>query len=123
MTTTYESKIDALILGLLGSSVAICVAACVVVLRSSTPGAWWICLPILAIGAGLPLWLLLATRYTLDSTMLRVRSGPFRWRIPVADITSIKPSRSTMSGPALSLDRLSIAYGRGNVLLISPRDQ
>lgn len=54
---------------------------------------------------------------------LLVRSGPFRWRIAIDGIESIRPSRSPLSSPALSLDRLEITYGGGRRLLISPEDR
>ena len=75
------------------------------------------------IGVGLPLWLLLGTRYILEPDQLLVRSGPFRWRVPIADIVRITPTTNPLSSPALSLDRLRIEYGRGSAIMISPRDK
>jgi len=75
------------------------------------------------IGAALPAWLLMATHYTLEDTELRVRSGPFRWSVPIREITAITPTRNPLSSPALSLDRLRIDYGRGRSLMISPADK
>lgn len=74
------------------------------------------------IGVGLPLWLLFRTGYTLEPTQLRVRSGPFSWKVPLADIRSITPTRNPLSSPALSLDRLMIEHARGRVM-ISPADK
>ncbi|MDY6982470.1 MAG: PH domain-containing protein [Pseudomonadota bacterium] len=83
-------------------------------------------LPALAIPAllalGLPLWLLFSTGYTLDATELRVKSGPFSWKVPLAGIHSVKPTRNPLSSPALSLDRLKIEHARG-WLMISPADK
>ena len=64
-----------------------------------------------------------STRYLVDDQELIVRSGPFRWRIVIDDIESIVPSRSPLSSPALSLDRLEITYKKGWKLLISPQDR
>lgn len=74
------------------------------------------------ISLGLPVWLMLSTRYVIQDGTLRVRSGPFRWTIPLREIRSVEPSRSVLSSPALSLDRLKIRYGAGRSLLVSPRD-
>lgn len=74
------------------------------------------------ISLGLPVWLMLSTRYVVEDETLRVLSGPFRWTIPLRDIRSVEPSRSVLSSPALSLDRLKIRYGAGRSLLVSPRD-
>ena len=75
------------------------------------------------LGIVLPLWLLLGTNYTLEPTQLLVKSGPFKWRVPVADITSITPTSNPLASPALSLDRLRIDYGRSSFIIISPRDK
>jgi hypothetical protein len=72
---------------------------------------------------GLPVWLLFSTHYTITPDLLTVRCGPFSWQIPRAAIHSVGPTRSALSGPALSLDRLEIRYGRGNAVLVSPMDK
>jgi hypothetical protein len=66
---------------------------------------------------------MVATRYTLDSKLLIAQSGPFKWRVPISDITSITPTNNPLSSPALSLDRLRIDYGRSETIMISPRDK
>lgn len=68
-------------------------------------------------------WTLLGTYYAIDATSLVVRSGPFYWNVPLRDIRSVRPTRETRSGPALSFDRLRIEYGAGRVLLVSPREK
>lgn len=61
------------------------------------------------------------TRYTIDGRTLVVRSGPFRWLVPIDEIDSITPTDDPSSAPALSLDRLSIRYGTREIL-VSPRE-
>jgi hypothetical protein len=73
-------------------------------------------------GVGLPVWLIASTGYTLEPTVLRIKSGPFSWNVPVVDIRSITPTRNPLSSPALSLDRLKIEHARGWVM-ISPADK
>ena len=75
------------------------------------------------IGAGLPMWLFFSTNYHVHSGNLVIYSGPFGWQVPLLGITRIVPTRSALSGPALSLDRLRVEYGAGKVVLISPQDQ
>jgi len=78
----------------------------------------------LVLGAGLPLWVLLGTRYELTPGRLRIRCGPFRWTTPLNEIRAVEPTRNPLSSPALSLvDRLRIDYGRGSSVMISPRDK
>src|SRR6218665_2262965 len=80
-------------------------------------------LVVLVLGVGLPFWLLVGTHYELADGQLRVCCGPFRTQIALDQIRSVKPSRSLASSPALSLDRLAIAYGRFGTVLISPKDK
>lgn len=123
MATVYRSKIDVWLMAVLAMAIAGSLLAALTVLSVRSPTAWAIAALTAIVGAGLPLWLLLATHYTLERGQLVVRSGPFTWRIPVADITSITPTSNPLSSPALSLDRLRIEYGQGRSLMISPRDK
>jgi Bacterial PH domain len=77
----------------------------------------------LGLGAIAPLWLLFFTYYRIDSAILRIQAGPFTWAIPLDHIRSIRPSRSCVSSPALSLNRLQIDYGRQRSILVSPKDK
>ncbi|MBU3823866.1 MAG: PH domain-containing protein [Candidatus Oceanisphaera merdipullorum] len=123
MATVYKSKIDSLLIAVLISAIVLCIYVSVTVLSSGSSATWWVILIVVSLGIGLPLWLLVGTRYTLDSKLLLVQSGPFKWRIPVVEITNITPTKDPLSSPALSLDRLRIDYGRSNMLMISPRDK
>jgi hypothetical protein len=75
------------------------------------------------VSLALPTWLLFSTSYRIDAKTLLVRSGPFTWTVPLNEVQSISPSRSVLSAPALSLNRLEIQYGRGKRILVSPADQ
>lgn len=108
--------------------------------------SWWLFGPVLALQLGLLFdalmrgvpWpaalalvgslvvvgsLLITTRYTLTADALLVRSSIFRWRVPLATIERVYPTRNPLSSPALSLNRLAIRYGRFGYLLISPEDR
>jgi hypothetical protein len=76
----------------------------------------------------LPVWLLMFTYYRVDSVILRIQAGPFSWSVPLEQIRSItlsrsKLSRSMVSSPALSLNRLKIEYGRQRSVLVSPKNR
>ncbi len=121
---TYASKIDAWLVAL---SLACAIAALTSLLTVSHLGSAGLSMFIVALACavvGSLAWVLLGTNYRFDGAMLLICSGPFRWRIPIREIISIEPSRSPLSGPALSLDRLSIEYGvPRRIILISPRDR
>lgn len=120
----FPSKIDAWLVSLsLGGAVAVLTT----LLTASHIGRAGLTGFIVALACtvlGMLGWVLLGTFYRFEGPLLVIRSGPFRWRIPVGEIVSIEPSRSLISGPALSLNRLCIEYGEPRrIMLISPRDR
>jgi hypothetical protein len=79
--------------------------------------------PALLLPAALPLWLLRTTDYTTTDTHLRIRCGPLRRNVPLADVRAVRPTRNPLSSPALSLDRLRIEYSRALAAMVSPDDK
>lgn len=80
---------------------------------------WAIALPTAAfIG-----WLWWGTNYTLTPTVLKIRCGPFWQTGPLSAIHAVRPTRTLLSGAALSLDRLLIRYGTRGVAIVSPQDR
>ena len=119
----FNSKVDAWLLVVVPAAVAACAVA---MLMLAVRGPAWTAVGLLAIalpGIVLPLWVVCDTRYELTDEALRVRSGPFRWRVALRDVRAVAPSRSLLSSPALSLDRLRIDHGRAASLLVSPKDR
>lgn len=123
MDARHPSKIDPWLAGLVGLAVAAMLWGCVVVLRSGETIGMAVMLPISAFTVGLMAWVLLGTHYTLSPESLDVRSGPFRWQVPIAKIKDVKTVRGLFSAPALSTDRLEIVYGSRESIQISPRDR
>jgi len=122
---TYRSRIDGWILGVMALSMGLAVLGIVIggaqegPLRMAQAG-----FILLGIG-GFVAWIVLGTNYTLEGDRLAIRSGPLRWNILLADITSIDRSKGfarLKSGPALSMDRLTISYRNGKQLNISPAE-
>lgn len=75
----------------------------------------------LVAAAAFMLWVLYTTRYLFTEDSLLIECGPFRYRVPLDEIVSVRPSRNPLSSPACSLDRLMIKWGsRGRRILISP---
>lgn len=119
-TLVFRSKVDAWLGAVLIAAPILAVAS---ILRNAVPagGAVILFVALLAVlPAGLPLWLLCSTHYTLTPDELVVRCGPLSWRVSLRDIRAVHPTRNPLSSPALSLDRLRIDYGRGRSLMISP---
>jgi fatty acid desaturase len=121
-TTVFRSKVDLWLLVLLIAAALVSGAATLAVLWAGGGGAVAV-VPLVLVGAALPLWLLVSPHYTLSQSELLIRSGPFRWRVSLRDVRSIRPTRNPLSSPALSLDRLRLEYGRGKWIMISPADK
>jgi hypothetical protein len=64
-----------------------------------------------------PIW------YETSEERLVIHAGLIKTKLPYSEIHSLRPSRSALSSPALSLDRLEISYGNGSRVLISPEDK
>lgn len=66
---------------------------------------------------------LFGIRYEIANGKLRVSCCRFQIdSLDISKITSIKPTRTIISAPAASIDRLEIRAGR-RVVVISPRDK
>jgi hypothetical protein len=78
--------------------------------------------PLLLAAGVFQLHVLYAIDYTLEPDALRIRASLFRWRVPLAAIDSVEPTRNPLSSPAGSLDRLLIRYGTRRIM-ISPEDK
>jgi hypothetical protein len=68
-------------------------------------------------------WIWFGTGYEISDVELKIRCGPFRQSIPVQEIREIKRTRSPLSAPACSLDRMEIKYGKSKRVMISPADK
>jgi hypothetical protein len=119
----FASKRDWWIVVLLWASVLVSLVSVVAALRAE--GATRESLfPLLLLGFvwGLVMWVLYGTHYTLTAELLLIRSGPMRYKVPLAEIEAVRSTRNPLSSPALSLDRLEITYGRRRIM-ISPEDK
>jgi len=118
----FRSRVDAWLGAILIGAIVVAVTAAIMAAWEGGRGAMAL-VPLILLGCVLPVWVMLTTDYTLTETELRIRSGPFRWRVPLQDVRSITPTRNPLSSPALSLDRPRVEYGRSQWLMISPADQ
>jgi hypothetical protein len=62
-------------------------------------------------------------RYELRADALVIRFGLVRSRVPYGRIRGVKPTRTLISSPALSLDRLHVDAGSSLGPNISPKDK
>lgn len=64
------------------------------------------------------------TYYIIDNRFLKITSGVLiTKKIEIQSITGVAETKTIISAPALSFDRLEISYGQGNSVVISPKDK
>jgi hypothetical protein len=125
----YPSRVDAWFIAVIGLSMTAAIVGLVFAAMEDGPLRMLQGLFILLGVIGLLVWILVSTNYTLGGDELLIRSGPFSWRIPIAQITSVDAAGRqsllfrTRSSPALSLDRINLTYGNGKRIMISPADK
>ena len=120
---TFRSKVDSWLALVLSLALPAILFATYSVTRQAAGAELIKAILVIGVSFVLILWPLLSTSYSINTDELLIRSGPFRWRVPLSKITKITPTRSPISSPALSLDRLRIDYGINKVVLISPSNQ
>lgn len=119
----FHSGVDTWLLVLLGGTYLGTLALLAYTLLTDFSTTTVVMTVVTVVALFLPLGLVFPLYYELGETHLFVRSGIQRWRIPYERIEAVEPSRSWLSGPSLSLDRLRIVYRAGShrrSVLISP---
>ena len=119
----FKSKVDFWLLVVIVITVLVSLGAAYLTMRQESWMSYIVALFITTFGAGLPVWLLVSTKYIVSEDSLRIKSGPFSWSIPISSISSVAETRNLLSSPALSLDRLVISYGAGETVMVSPANK
>lgn len=114
--TIYRSKIDNWIIAVLGGSILL-----PLILMLAFKGPLMITLLITIPMLGFLVWLYIATKYEILKDELIIHAGLYKVNIPRESIKSVTPSNNALASPAFSLDRLEIAYGQDDKILISPK--
>jgi len=79
-------------------------------------------LVVIGVLGGILLPILFGTYYAIQDDILFIRCGLLFWHIDIGTIVSIKETRSILSSPALSFDRLEIKYENGRSrIMVSPK--
>ena len=117
----FASKRDAWLVAVLWIASLVDFAVAGWLLLGSEPAPAFVA-PLLLVAGVFQLHVLYAIDYSFEPDALRIRASFFRWRVPLAAIDSVEPTRNPLSSPASSLDRLLIRYGRRRIM-ISPEDK
>jgi len=120
----FVSKVDGWMIPVMIVTIAGIIWALIAVMIVETPWPIRIAVAVVtALAIAVLFSVFTRTHYTVAHGELQVVSGPFRRTIPLAEITSIEPTRNPLSSPALSLDRLKVSYGDKKYVLISPANK
>lgn len=84
----------------------------------------WLAIIVMLLTCGFVFHIYASTSYQITETDLIVKSSfVVNIKIPISNIKNIKPSKSILSSPALSLDRLEVTSGKYGSVLISPMNR
>lgn len=107
MDKLHTSKVDNwLLMAVVICAIVVLLAATLLALR----GLPWFALLLFLLGAVVPMWVVMATRYHIIGDELRVRAGPFRWRIRLEQVIAVTPCHNSALAPAMSRSRLKLVY-------------
>lgn len=119
----YHSKIDLWLFLVLTGAAIISAIAALGSIKGNSAQSYFVALVIFGVGVVLPMWLLISTRYYVDDSAITIRSAWIKRVIPIKSVVNLQLSSNSVSSPALSLDRVSIKFGQGSEVLISPKDR
>jgi hypothetical protein len=120
----FKSKIDTWLIVLLFLPLLIAIGAVIWTVLYKGEEAWIAC-GALAVVLLFLFGLVLPVRYGIGGGELVIRHGLVRQRCKLEQILSVMPTRSPLSSPALSLDRLEVRTGErwSQRILISPAER
>jgi hypothetical protein len=102
-----------------GASVlAVCAALGLSQVRGFNP----VSLVVLGLALALMLWMSASTAYLVSDAGMLVRSGPMRRWVDAKLVERVRPVRTVLAAPALSLDRLEVS-GEFGAVVVSPEDR
>ena len=122
----YRSKKDLWLFGLVCAAVLAPLAVGLFNVLGGNAELGWVLLRVGVVTAAAVLLTTYPLNYEITSGELVARSGLMRWRVPLASIQEVSPSRNPASSPAWSLDRLHVEYvkdGSARALYVSPEDK
>lgn len=105
----HRTKVDAWIAVLVGGGALVSVVVAAMMLWQGLRLGW----VALLLMPGLLRLMAWPISYEVTGSELIIRAGVMRWRIALATIVNVEPTRNPLSSPAGSLDRLRIRYQRG----------
>jgi len=116
MKTNFPSRRSPILIGLI-------VFVGALVTFNTFQEAWWLSSLFFLVFTAI-IRLLFSIRYEVEKDQLLIFSGIGKpLAIAIAEIRSVEASRSPISSPAASMERLEITYGKYDAVYISPDDR
>jgi hypothetical protein len=124
----HRSKKDAWLVGLVWGAALAPLAAGLFMMSmpGGGDGPGWTFVRVGVVAAAAVVLTTYPLNYEITPEELIARSGFMRWRVPLAAIEEVRPSRNHASAPTWSLDRLRVEYLKGaetRTLYVSPEDK
>lgn len=122
MIKTYPAKVSYTLLGILS---LLLFAPLVMDLSESEADSSLIGMTLFILPVyGFVLFTFLRTRYTINGDTLHIQCGFFTYSpIPIRNIREVTRTRSILSSPAPSFDRIEVKYDKFNSLILSPKNK
>ena len=122
MTKNYSSKVS---FGLLIFIFLVCYGPLIPILIKNELNGYIICtIGFLSIIFAFFLNFFFKTRYTIDKKELKIKCGIFTYKpIDIENVKEISNTKSVISSPAPSFDRIKVKYGKSDEIIISPKDK
>ncbi len=116
---TYYSKKDFWLGALLWIPL---IAAVGIVLYSFEPiTSMFVSLAIMLVCLAFVAWIWVDTKYTIKNGEMKINAGPINYApVPIPKIKSIRKTKTWLSSPACSMDRIKISYNKYDSIVISP---
>ncbi len=124
-TIRFSSKKDKWLVSVLKITIAVELVAALIMAAVGPPSAWYRAVVplVLLVSAIVVAWSLIGTSYRVSGGDLEIRQGPFRRRVRIAEIVSVRRIDSILAAPALSSDRLELRRAKRNwPVHVSPAD-
>jgi hypothetical protein len=122
MTKTYKAKISYGLLVVI--FLLFFVPAIFGLINNGIDKEFYVLMAILIPAYAFILHMFLKTEYRIENNQLKIICGfLYNKKINISEIKSIKKTNSLMSSPAPSFDRIEIAFGKFDEVLISPKDK
>lgn len=128
MDKIHHSKVDNwLLMTVVSLALMVLLASTLLALAGLAP----LGLLLFLLGAALPMWIVMATRYHIIDDELVIRAGPLRWRLPIDAIERVEACHNGAVAPAMSKQRLCLYYHlasdgaakRAYMVYVSPEDR